>query len=348
MKYRILFIILLILLVIFPSSLQCIKIGVFKNLLNPNQIQIKDDIVYCMQDTSVFAYNLKDLTFIKKFCRKGEGPGELKAVSTLPNILVPHEKNVLIISLDKVIVFSKYGIFKKEYKMPPTSIHFLYPVDNNAYVCVKFRPNLLEQKTFEIVVAIIDSNLKIKKILYKQNFLVAGEAIDLTPDGVNLDIDNKKIFIEESTGGFVISIFDFKGNMLKRIKKSVEPVAFSAKHKERMLKRLKKDPSYKLMGINNQKITHGKYIPYMQDIQVNNNRIYIMTCNFKNGKQEFLVMDLAGNIKKKIYLPEPIPRNAISLLFSRPSRNYKFYQGKYYYLKENLDDDNWELHAEEI
>ncbi len=293
-------------------------------------------------------YSLKDLRFIRKFGQKGEGPGELKVNPSATNFLVPLADSVLIVGFDKAIRFSKTGQVIKEFKIP-TFTNYLCPLGKN-YVGIRFKPG--DKGKADLAVVIFDQDFKVIKELYAQPMSGGQNLIDLTIDSLNISIYNEKIFIEQSPKGFLISVFDTGGNQLYQVKKEYEKIKFTEKHKETVLNRLKEDRQIKALGWENfknlVKIIHGDFLPTIQDMTVADNRIYVKAPHNKNDNAEFIIMDLKGNTLKKVYLPEVKKTKVLDEVLGRPARFYKIYQDKFYYLHENEEEEEWELHVEPI
>ena len=346
-----LIIILLLMFLCLNGWLKAEKVGTLENLHLPQMLEISHNQVYCIQETTVHMYDLKNLKFIKKFCKKGEGPGELKINPGVTNFIVPFKDSIMVVSWDKAIVYSKDGILKEEFRLPPMSANYLYPLRENTYLGLKFDTSADRGKP-KLIAGIMDKNMKIKKEIYKQDFTGGQNMVNLTADGVNMAVANGKVYIEESAKGFIVSIYDLDGKLLKKIQKKIPPVKFTKALRENALNQIKQNPAMKSIGWENfkkiVKFTHDEYAPLIKDLQVDQDRIYLMSTNFKEDKQEFVVMDEEGKILKKVYLPQPIPTDFVNVIFGRPTRYYKIYHGKYYYLKENLDEETWELHAENI
>lgn len=335
----------------FAGLLTAEKRGTLENLLLPELLEISDGQVYCLQETTVYTYRLEDLKFLNKFCKKGEGPGELKINPGLSNYVIPMKDSVMVVGPDKAIIYSKTGILKKEFRLPSFPPSYLHPLKEDAYLGIKFDITTDQTKP-RLIAAILNEKLEVKKELYSQDFSGGQNLVNLTADGINVAVGDGKIYIEESAKGFVVSIYDFDGKLIKKITKEMPRVKFTKAHEENALNQLKQNRALKTVGWENfknmVKITHDEYLPLIQDMQVDQGLIYLMSTNFKEDKQEFLVMDQQGKILKKLYLPQPIPTDFVSVIFGRPTRFYKIYKGKYYYLKENLDEDAWELHVENI
>jgi hypothetical protein len=176
--------------------------------------------------------------------------------------------------------------------------------------------------------------------------------VNLTSDGVNMDVDQGKVYIEESASGFVVSIYDLEGKLVNLIKKEMPPVKFTDAHRKNAINQIKQNPALKTIGWENfknmVKFTHDEYLPLIKDLQVDQGRIYLMSTHFKERQQEFMVLDQEGKVLKRVFVPQPIPIDFVNVIFGRPVRYYKIYKGKYYYLKEDLDAETWELHVENM
>jgi hypothetical protein len=61
---------------------------------------------------------------------------------------------------------------------------------------------------------------------------------------------------------------------------------------------------------------------------------------------EYVVMDLKGNIIKRIYLPRVDNVPFMSKIIG--AKLHTIYNDKFYYLLENEDEKKWELYVEEI
>ena len=125
------------------------KIGILTEVLTPEMIEVSDNEIYIVEGSSIFMYSLKDLSFIRKFGKSGEGPGELKANPSITNILVTPGDSLLFIGLDKAIRFAKTGQVIKEFRIP-TITNYLYPLGKN-YVGTRFKA-IAQQKPNIVVV----------------------------------------------------------------------------------------------------------------------------------------------------------------------------------------------------
>jgi len=340
---------LILFLIVWVGSLAYTeKLGTLTQVLTPEMIEISDNEIYVVEGASIFMYSLTDLSFIRKFGQKGEGPGELKVNPSLTNILFPLADSVLIVGFDKAIRFSKTGRVIKEFRTPPIT-NYLYPVGKN-YAGIRFK--LSNQQKPGIAVVLFNQDMEVIKELYAQQLSGGQNLIDLTIDTLNISIYEDKIFIEQSPKGFIISVLDLQGNQLYQVKKEYKKVKFTEKHKEMALNLLKQDKGIKSIGWNNfkklVKIIHGDFLPPIRDMTVIDKQIYVKTSQKQGDKEEFIIMDLKGDTLKKVYLPEVKRPKFGNEVFGRPAKFYKIYKSKFYYLYENEDDEEWEVHVEPI
>ena len=93
------------------------KLGTLSDIVNPFSITIDSGNVYIVEGPKVYIYSLKDLNFIKKFGKKGEGPEEFRTapMTNMGNIMIDvYSEFILVNSLGKLSYFSKDGKYQKE------------------------------------------------------------------------------------------------------------------------------------------------------------------------------------------------------------------------------------------
>lgn len=318
------------------------KVTVLNKINKPELIDISDNILYIMEGATIYQYGLEDMKLIRTFGKSGEGPGELKVNQGIPNYIILTSNSIIAASMDKAIEFSKDGKVIREFKIPIFT-NYLYPI-KKGFIGMKIE---LGKKPL-IKVKILDKELKEKKIIYSQKMSGGQNLVDLTYDGINIAVEHNKLYIDQSAKGFEIGVFDMDGNQINNIKKDVPKILFTDQHKNEALAVLKNNPQIKSIGWKNftnmVKIINQKYLPPIQDMVINDDKIYIRTNNKKEDKVEFLSFNKNGQELKKYYLPRPIESGFSAKVFGRPGRYYKFYKNYYYYIVENEDNEEWELH----
>jgi len=321
------------------------KLGVLTQVLTPEMIEVSDKEIYIVEGSSIFMYSLKDLSFIRKFGKSGEGPGELKVNPSITNILVIPGDSLLFISMEKAIRFAKTGQVIKEFRIPLIT-NYLYPIGKN-YVGIRFKA--IDQKKPNIAVVLFNREMEEIKELYSQEMSGGQNLVDLTNDTLNVSIYKDRIFIDRSPKGFIISVLDANGNQLCQVEKEYKKIKFTEEHKEMLLNRIKQDKSIRAFGWENLKnilkIIHGDYFPPIRDLAVTDEQIYVKTYQKQGDKDEFIIMDLKGNILKTVYLPAVKESGFGNEVLGRMAKFYKIYKKKFYYLHENEEEEEWEVHV---
>jgi hypothetical protein len=109
-------------------------------VLEPESIRVSGNELYVVEGAAIFVYSLKDLSLIRKFGKKGEGPGELKVFPFWPNSITVWPGYIFAEGLDKFIFFSKEGKLIKEHKKIKRFLKVLglglrfYAINNNRFI----------------------------------------------------------------------------------------------------------------------------------------------------------------------------------------------------------------------
>jgi hypothetical protein len=354
MRKKINFFVLLLFLAGFLFST---KVGTLTEVLKPDNITVLGDELYVVEGATIYIYSLKDLSLIRKFGKAGDGPGELQALPAVPNKIAVSTDFILAEAPNKLVYFSKDGKFIKEKrKVNVLTIGFL-PIGKNL---VATKQVVGEDKTFYTCICIFDPDLKEIKELCRQEWIQQGlppgkTVLDMVMDFTNYRVYDDKIFIEESDKGFLIEIFDSKGNKLYQIEKDYEKILVTGKDREEAVTRFKEDPYIKTQstqfgGWNELKklfsMDFPETFPAIQDIGISDDKIYVQTYKKKNGKEEYVVMDLKGKFIKKTYISAFEGTPMLARLMG--AKAHTIANGKLYYLKDNIDEEEWDLYIEDI
>lgn len=325
------------LLLLLPLQAKVEKVAVLEEFGQPGGINIGNGYIYIQEKTTVFIYSLENFKFIKKFGKEGEGPGELKVNPFgAPMGVIPTNGKVYISSLAKLTICSKTGEYLKEYKINPADT--FYPF-GKKFVCLSTTP--LEENSQKAVLALFfaDENLNKGKVIYKSDFEVGPNfkfQFPITPFYPAMDGD--KLFVIAGIHGFAIDAFDPNGEKMYRIKRDYKRLKIPSSYKDNTLKWFKTAPNYKqFFEFFKTRISIKDYYPPIYSIEVDNNRIYVLTNKLKKDQRECIVMDLKGNEKKRIFLPVPEQYGMDFSFHFTISDNY------FYKLEENIDEENWDL-----
>jgi len=346
--------IIIFMILLLVTSLSAEKRGILEEVIKPDNITVHKDKLYIMEGATVLIYNLKTLELIRKFGKSGEGPGELKVIpGRFYNRVNIRKEYILTESVDKIIFFTHEGKMIRETRKGALQVAKTQPVGKN-YVALKIYGDPDTRLAMNSVV-LLDSEFKEKKVLFAQRFIQQGGApnikIDMVMDFIQFQVYKDKIYVDESPKGMVVEVFDSEGNKIKEIKKDHTKLKVTAKDKEYILNRLKNDPNTRAQGgwdviKNIIKPVWAKFFPAIQSLEVSSDRIYLQTFNLKNGKEEYVVLDLDGNELKRVFIPkfENVP--LLAEILGASLQTIK--NNKLYYVQENEDDESWEFDVEKI
>ncbi|MGD2088252.1 MAG: hypothetical protein PVH61_18890 [Candidatus Aminicenantes bacterium] len=185
----------------------------------------------------------------------------------------------------------------------------------------------------------------------------------MIPDALNFWVYDDKIFVEESPEGFLIEVFDYKGEKLYQIERKYEKTPVTEKYKTLAFNHLKQDFLHKKVNLfvpfhimeagwdefkKWATLIYPDYLPPMRDIFVDNRKIYIQTFKRQDNKQEYIIMGLKGNMIKKVYLPVVQPSTFASEMVGLGLKFYAIDKDRFVYLVENEEEEEWEVHVVDI
>jgi len=328
-SYQKIFIILLLTIVV--SFAFAGKAKTLPGLSNPDGIYTSQNRLAITEGTTVYLYSLPDLKHIKTFGKKGEGPQEFKG--RIDNIDM--QTDVMVVSsLGKVSFYSKEGEYKKETNAA-SGYSSRYTPLGKGFVGNGFA---FDKKILYQTINLYGPALaKIKEIYRKESDIQRTREIKMFSTAYDFQTCDNKIFIA-GFEDFTIAVVDQEGNKLKPIKKDYQRLKFSEDHKRQVYEFLKFNPETKsrFETIKKQLILPS-YLPAIRYIYVDNRLIYIQTYRMDDEKTEFYVMDLSGEIVKKVFLPI-INENIVE------TYPQSIMGGNVYQVVEN-EVEGWDLHV---
>lgn len=337
---------ILLLFTLFGTSLPAEGNGLLPEIGRPELLEISGEYLFLVEGAVIYQYRLKDFSFIRRFGKSGEGPGELKVVPSIVNYLIPLEKTIMAVGMDKAIEFSHRGEVVREFKIPQFT-NYIYPMGKD-FLTMRF--NSGGERIPDMEVALVDGEFKPRQVLYSQKLSGGRNLMNLTFDGVNIAVNSRGIFIDQSPEGFVIARFDPSAKAAGKIRIPMKPIPFSAAHEKAAIERIKSNPEIKRIGWENIrpaiKIVHDDYIPLIRDLTTDGDHLWVMGTERRAGKVLFLRIDADGKVDRKLFLPEPLDSGFTNQIFGRPARFYRFHDKRYYYLRENIDEECWQVVSE--
>jgi len=334
---------------LFTASATAEKIGILEDILQPAAVAVCGDEVFILEGATVFVFSLDDLRLLRKFGREGQGPGEVDVTPWLKNLLYVSNDNVVIDSVNKVVVFSQSGAFIKELRR---SSQFTQMIPAGKNFAVRKRVYNEKEKMVCSTINWYDPDSHMTKELYRQPFAAQGKRLDMIPDSVHFAVYKDKIFIEESPKGFYIDVFDHNGEKISAIQKDFEKIPVQAAHKKEAEQLISIDPFMsnapggwkelkKTMHLN-----YPNFFPAISDMVIADNKIYLQTYKKLNKRRQYIVLDLNGNELTRAFLQEVSPPGFTEQMMGTGARLFDISLNRFFYIVET--DEGSELHTQEI
>lgn len=314
---------------LFALSLFGEKLTTFPQHSKPELIKVGKNLICINEDAVVYLYDLNDFKLIKKFGRKGEGPGEF-STSMIINIL---EEKIMIESRGKLSFYSLKGDLIKEIRRLPK--YRRLKILEDRYVASS---GILSKEVYHNVAKILDTDFNELKTFYHDEAMYhqqkQGTNYATTWD---FDVSEKKCFIVGSSD-FKIDVFNKNGDSLYTISPYYKRVKFPQEFIDAWFKRVKRRRGMNFYNYAKKKVRWPEFFPAIRDLIVDDGHVYVMTYQRKQGKSEFFIFNLEGKLVKKTFVPLQDYDDGVAL-FPYSIKNNFLYQ-----LIDNEDTEEWELH----
>ncbi|MBW1802505.1 MAG: 6-bladed beta-propeller [Deltaproteobacteria bacterium] len=188
------------------------------------------------KENHIFILN-EDGDLLSAFGGKGQGPGELQSPKEL---VISNQDEVFITDMGKVAVFSNTGRFIREFRID-NEYHKIIPLNKDR--CLAVAVKLSEDLSQSFQVILCSSGMEELRILDSSKIESFKKAVkvNIIPTLVHFEKSDNHIYTG-NTDEYEIRVFDFDGNLLRRIKKEDAAVSLSAKDKEEYEQRLQRYP----------------------------------------------------------------------------------------------------------
>jgi hypothetical protein len=348
---------IVLLMFVFINLSHAKKIANLPEVMKPVSIAVHGNQVFiadATKESTIHIYTLKPFAHTKTFGKPGEGPGEFMS---LPHVTV-HPGHLLINGMKKLQTFSRDGAFKKETKLPFMHFYFYYPLLSfgDRYVRLRLEPSE-EEKKIIFKADLYDKNFNLLKKFYqggppqllppRRGAPPKKVELDVVYDYLDLAVTHRRIFIADSRKGFFIAVFDHQGHPLYEINKDYNKLKIPGEFKEEYLREQRSSPNWeRLKQMFDYKFK--EYFPAFFSFKIDNQKIYVTTYEKKEDNYEIVALDLEGNILKRSSCFPLHPLQRTSRRFVSYSNEYDIFDDNIYYLVENKDTEEWELHTVEI
>ena len=299
--------------------------------MKPLFIAVNDTYCFIGEKFAIFQYAVKDFKFIKKIGGKGQGPGEFQFIFDIRTT----QQYLIVSSLNRVYIYSADGEYIAEKRTGAWSTRF-DRADGQFLGEKSLIKNNMEYNTIEL----LNEDLSKNKELYgfKKKLQGSGSINPLTNDPYFAFI-GKKILV--STREDQILLFNNKGEKERELKLHLEKQPVSEEYKQQFFDSFKKKPRIKMIYDRiKSRIEMPDYFPAIKFILVDGSLIYLITNQEKDQKFLCLVLNVEGQELARTWIPLPPPNVSYHPI--------AFYKGTCFYLKEDLDKEEWMMIKEPI
>lgn len=270
----------------------------------------------------------RDGNFRRSFSRKGQGPGELQP-DPYPSLylMVDHRDNIAVSDSrnNKVSFFEKEGNLVNEVKIE-TNIFQVFPLENGNYLAsisvLDARGEYINQNPLTLF---SDKFEEIKELdRQKIPNPIIGKKLKGTWHILSCSVSKGKIYTGFQERGYEIYVYDFAGNLLRKIKKDYKPVPVPKEHKEKFMKTFEAP----IFDSIRSRIYFPDSMPaYDSFFSDDDGRLFVMT--YEKGPNP-------GEYKYDIFNPEGafIGRKSLKVLHDESGLHAKMKNGRFYCLNE--------------
>jgi hypothetical protein len=305
-------------------------------VMNPFFVTIADGRMYVVEnEVSVHIYTLdaKGVSFLKTFGREGQGPGEFDFIYGVrpfrDHLEIPGSYKLARFSLDggyQSELAITFGVFKG-------AVYRL----GDGYVA---RDLDIGEKGTAMTVRLYDKDLRLVKEIGRRTEPTTVMKINVAAGYYGARVSGDRLYVIDAAHETVVTAFDRNGVRMKEIKLPLEPLKITAALKAAILKPLKEGwaGSPTPWAEFEKRLYFPDETPGLDYFDVLDGGFVARTYRYRGDKVEFVRFDAEGRELRRLDLPFT-GRLSNGILFC-------FYQGRYYYLRENPEEEVWELHAE--
>lgn len=303
-------------------------------VLNPFHLTIADGRMYVVENSvavHIFTIDDRNVSFVKTFGRQGQGPGEFEFMHGIRAF-----KDYLeIFGHRKLARFSLDGDYLGEVTVTVGVFKGAAYRLGNGYVV---RDLNFDEKGSTTTIRLYDGDFALVKEIGARTRPEGLDKINLVADYYAPRVAGDQLYVIDAGQDSVVSVYDRNGVPQREIRLPLEPVKMTAALKEAIVKPVKESLGRMMSWEEYEKrLAFPARAPGLDYFEVIEGKFVARTYKYRQDLVEFAVFDLEGRELRRLDLPFT-GRLSNGILFC-------FHQGRYYYLRENPDEDVWELHV---
>jgi len=306
-------------------------------VLNPFFITIAEGRLYIVENSStahIYTMGEKGITFVKTFGREGQGPGEFDFMY----LIRVFKDHLDIPGSNKLSRFSLDGEYINEVKLPIGAFKGGIYRHGENYLAKDFQFDSMETTAR---IRLYDKNFKLIREIGARKEPRGIEKINLVSDYYSPRVAGDQIFVIASGRESIVTVYDRNGTRQEEIRLPLEPIKMTAALKEAVIKPLKENwGSRSGWDAFEKRFYFPDQTPGLDHFEIIDGKFVTRTYRYRQNYVEFVIFDQQGRELRRMFLPFT-GRLSNGVLFC-------FYQGRYFYLRENIEGEVWELHSEKV
>jgi hypothetical protein len=304
-------------------------------VMNPFFLTIADGRMYIVENSvavHIFTVDRKGVSFIKTFAREGQGPGEFNYIYTLRTF----KDHLDITGSHKLARFSLDGDYVSEVKVTVGAFKGAVYRLGDGYVVRQLN---FDEKGTTTTIRLYDKDFKQVREIGARKFSENITKINPVANYFAPRVADDRLYVIDAGKDSIVTAYNRNGVRQQEIRLPLEPVKMTAALKEAVIKSMKEGWTGPTPWEDFEKrLFFPDRAPGLDYFEVLEGKFVARTWKYRQDKVEFALFDGQGRELRRLDLPYT-GRLSEGILFC-------FYQGRYFYLRENSADAVWELHAQ--
>jgi len=304
-------------------------------VMNPFFLTIADGRMFIVENdvaAHIFTLDAKGISFVKTFGREGQGPGEFDFIY----MIRAFKDHLDIPCSHKLARFSLDGDYISEVAITVGGFKGAFYRLGDGYVV---RDVNFDEEGTTTTIRLYDKDLKLIKEIGSRTEPRNIMKINLVANYYAPRVFGDRLYVIDAAQNTVVTVYDRNGVKQKEVRLPLEPIKMTAALREAVIKPIKDGWTGPMSWADYEKrLFFPDETPGLDYFEILDGKFVSRTWRYRQDKVEFALFDERGRELRRLDLPFT-GRLSNGILFC-------FYQGRYYYLRENSDEEVWELHAE--